>query len=240
MTGAPKKKENVFPMLSIELNDTAPVRSFELTEQDTTNIETFNSRRDGLELPRIMYRYDVGRFVAGHLKGNEGRHKEVLERIAKDLPQHPSTLRAWAKVAMVFGVDEFRSLVQRKTNRGNRLCWSHYVHLSRVYYALVRQSLIEEVFERDLRTAELREYIRVRKVDGWSLKSDPATADHLVTVGESVKSRKKKRKRINRQRYSGSDECQYSRRMDNLPALEPAPVKTKRKRINRRRYTTQD
>jgi len=184
-------------MLNLTLEKSSPVRPFELTRQDKNYIQMLNSRWDRLELPWIHYRYDVGHFVAAHLRGNLGRYREILERIAEGMPQHPSTLRTWASVPMAFPVNEFRSLVQRKTARGNRLFWTQYVLLARVPDTSVREQFIEQVFAEDLRTLELQDRIRAWEADNWllqfrgsnansaampSLQEHSATADEIMTV----------------------------------------------------------
>jgi len=169
-------------MFKFEVTSKSPVRAFQLTRQDKEELDKFNDRWDQIELPRLIYRYDVGRFVAEHIEGYQGRKRDVLERLAEELPHHPTTLRTYASVPMAFAEDEFYALIHRKTSRGNRVCWTHPVLLARVPDASVRERFIQDVFEHDLRTLELRERIRAWEMDRWSLGIDPATVDHIVTV----------------------------------------------------------
>ena len=168
-------------MITVDITGKNPVRPFQLTQQDKDQLDKFNDRWDQLELPRLIHKYRVGQFVARHLEAYQGRNKDVLERIAERLPHHPSTLRTWMTVPVAFSENEFHALIHRKTARGNRLFWTHLVLAARVSDPTVRERFIEEVFEHDLRTTELRERIRPW-VERWSLDSDPVPADRIETV----------------------------------------------------------
>jgi len=169
-------------MFTVCVNLASSVRPFKLTQRDRNEIRVLNDRWERLELPWLLYRYDVGRFVAGHLQGHQGPHQHVLERIAENLPHHASTLRTWASVARAFSQGQFRNLINRRTRTGHRLYWSHFVLLARVSDASTRDRLVEHVFAEDLRTPELRERIRTWEAESWRRVNSMTSADRAATV----------------------------------------------------------
>ena len=105
-------------------------------------------------------RYRIGQLLHAGLNDERRYGESIVLNIAFALGMAFSSLYRWAKVAAAYPPEVFEELLQRRSRHGNRLSWSHLVHLARIKDQAERQRLIDTVIEKDLSTDQLDERIK--------------------------------------------------------------------------------
>jgi hypothetical protein len=109
-------------------------------------------------------KHKVGRHVLD-VRTAPGKYgKRGVEQLAKELGRGKAFLYACARVAECWSEGDLAELLERKGDKGLTLSFSHFVRLSLVRQAAVRQALVSEVLEKGLTVEETADLVKSKRV----------------------------------------------------------------------------